>query len=130
MDHFGNECDSKQKCIRVLAVFLLLPADKGTDDPVDDRGEHTGYRGDPFWKDQIPMGRRDHCRDKARDRPAKKSGGQNTDHPGIRQRPCHLDPDVIRDDAEDAENHAEKHLFQESLPDTLPSSFLTSALFI
>ena len=30
------------------------------------------------------------------------------------------DPDVIRDDAEDAEDHAEKHLFQESLPDTLP----------
>ena len=33
MDHLGNERDSKQKCIRVLAVFLLLPADKGTDDP-------------------------------------------------------------------------------------------------
>ena len=97
---------------------------------MDDRGEHTGHRGDPFWKDQIPMGRRDHCRDKAGDRTAKKSGGQNTDHPGIRQRPCHLDPDVIRDDAEDAEDHAEKHLFQESLPDTLSSSFLTSALFI
>ena len=41
MNHLGNERDSKQKCIRVLAVFLLLPADKGTDDPMDDRGEHT-----------------------------------------------------------------------------------------
>ena len=76
MDHLGNERDSKQKCIRVLAVFLLLPADKGTDDPVDDCGEHTGHRGDPLREDQIPVSRRNRCRDKAGDRTAQKSGGQ------------------------------------------------------
>ena len=69
-------------------------------------------------------------RDKTRDRPAEESGGQNT--PITRafgSRSCHLDPDVIRDDAEDAEDHAEKRfpgsparlspLFLHSLPPSL-----------
>ena len=41
---------------------------------MDDRGEHTGHRGDPLREDQIPVSRRNRCRDKAGDRTAQKSG--------------------------------------------------------